>query len=120
MGEASNETFQFSTSLPTALPATILDAITVTNRLGFRYLWVDRYCINQHDKNKAQIQINQMDLIYQKASLTLVAASSKDPPYGLPGVGHRGRRRQLWADMGEHLLIDPMTQTSNHICQDSL
>jgi hypothetical protein len=36
-----------SEQLPTKLPRTIEDAITVTQKLDFRYLWVDRYCINQ-------------------------------------------------------------------------
>jgi hypothetical protein len=36
----------FSDLLPTALPDTIEDAIAVVIQLDFRYLWVDRYCID--------------------------------------------------------------------------
>lgn len=32
--------------LPLHLPATIEDAIQVVLKLGFRYLWIDRYCID--------------------------------------------------------------------------
>jgi hypothetical protein len=33
--------------LPTILPKTIQDCMTVVTNLGYRYLWVDRYCIPQ-------------------------------------------------------------------------
>lgn len=36
------------TQLPET-PRTITDAITVTKQLGYRYLWVDQYCIDQED-----------------------------------------------------------------------
>jgi hypothetical protein len=35
--------------LPEILPQTVSDAITVTLRVGFRFLWCDRYCIPQDD-----------------------------------------------------------------------
>jgi hypothetical protein len=41
------------------LPRTIRDAIVVTMQLGFRYLWVDRYCI---PPDKKQEQIGKMDI----------------------------------------------------------
>jgi hypothetical protein len=37
---------EFSPALPTQLPGTIDDAITITRSLGMRYLWIDRFCIN--------------------------------------------------------------------------
>jgi hypothetical protein len=33
----------------TDLPRTIADAVYVTMKLGYRYLWVDKYCIDQRD-----------------------------------------------------------------------
>jgi hypothetical protein len=39
--------------LPENLPSTIADAISVTKRLGYRYLWVDKYTIDQkNEKSK--------------------------------------------------------------------
>ncbi|KAI0381975.1 HET-domain-containing protein [Hypomontagnella monticulosa] len=67
-------------------PATIRDAIAVTTRLGYRYLWVDRYCIDQVHSPEKQAEINRMDRIYNGASLTIIAAAGSDPNYGLPGV----------------------------------
>jgi hypothetical protein len=42
-GEAGNMLLQETSKLPTKLPATIEDSITATRRLGYRYLWVDKY-----------------------------------------------------------------------------
>jgi hypothetical protein len=67
-------------------PAVIKDAMRVTLRLHFRYLWVDRYCIDQHDANQKHQQIANMGNIYAGATLTLIAAGSTDPEIGLPGV----------------------------------
>ncbi|KAK7946407.1 uncharacterized protein PG986_010728 [Apiospora aurea] len=67
-------------------PATIEDAIQVTMRLGFAYLWVDRYCIDQASSAHQTEQIQQMGQIYEQAALTILAAAGTDPSYGLPGV----------------------------------
>jgi Heterokaryon incompatibility protein (HET) len=68
------------------LPRTVEDAILVTLKLGYRYLWVDRYCIDQDDGDNKAIQVNQMDLIYHEAEVTIVATAGDDPTFGLPGV----------------------------------
>lgn len=97
-----------SRKLPTHFPRTIEDAITVTLKLDFRYLWVDRYCIDQKAGKEKQHQLRQMDLIYRNAELTIIAAAGSDPNYGLPGVGHQNRKvRNLTtsAKIGKHFLI---------------
>lgn len=93
------------TSLPPQLPRTIEDAILVTQRLGFRYLWVDRYCIPQHDEVSRSIQIRSMGSIYANSSLTIIAAAGKDPNHGLPGVSLRPRAQQLSVRVGRHCLV---------------
>ncbi|KAI1447075.1 HET-domain-containing protein [Annulohypoxylon stygium] len=70
-------------------PRTIRDAIQVTKQLGYRYLWVDRYCIDQDDWNEKHRQIHDMGSIYNNASLTIIAAAGADPSYGLPGVSRK-------------------------------
>ncbi|KAH6858826.1 heterokaryon incompatibility protein-domain-containing protein [Alternaria rosae] len=72
--------------LPDNLPRTIEDSIEATNKLGCRYLWVDRYCIDQNNSVAQQHQINQMGDIYSGAQVTLVAAAGTGATYGLPGV----------------------------------
>ena len=80
--------------LPMTLPRTIEDAISVTQVLGLRYLWIDRYCIDQENDVEKQIQVQQMDLIYQNSFVTIVAAAGTDPYFGLPGVGATPRTPQ--------------------------
>lgn len=80
--------------LPERVSATISDAISVTKALGFQYLWVDKFCIDQDDAAVKHEQIKQMNVIYENAELTIVAAAGVDETYGLPGVGQRPRTPQ--------------------------
>jgi hypothetical protein len=68
------------------LPQLILDSMKVTLDLGYRYLWIDRYCINQSNSLEKHAQIEQMDLVYTGAAATIIAAEGQDPNDGLPGV----------------------------------
>lgn len=67
-------------------PRVISDAIAATKALGLPYLWVDKFCMRQ-DQAKKEEQIRNMDLIYEKATLTIVAAAGSDETFGLPGIG---------------------------------
>jgi hypothetical protein len=69
------------------LPKVIEDALSVTLNLGFRYLWVDRYCIPEDSHTMRIAQIYSMDTIYSSAQATIVAAVGSGPSVGLPGVG---------------------------------
>jgi hypothetical protein len=52
--------------------------MTVVTTLGKRYLWVDIYCIGQQDHNAKDLQIQNMDRIYEGAFATLVASAGHD------------------------------------------
>jgi hypothetical protein len=78
-------------SLLESLPLVVLDAMTLVLRLGFQYLWVDRYCIWQDDQAHKMSQVNKMDQIYSGASFTIFACAGEDPSYGLPGISARQR-----------------------------
>ncbi|KAK2757157.1 tol protein [Colletotrichum kahawae] len=105
--------------LPLDVPTVISDAMLVTISLGFSYLWVDRYCIDQTNSDKYK-QINQMDSIYQRAELTIIAAAGEDPSYGLPGTsawytrgwtfqeGILSRRRLVFTDEQVYYECDSM------------
>ncbi|KAK7920134.1 hypothetical protein PG985_008156 [Apiospora marii] len=72
----------------------------LTLALGYDYLWVDQFCINQDNPAKKHEQIRSMGRIYGEAELTLVAACGDDANHGLPGVASHPRRQysSLWLD----------------------
>ncbi|KAF2185577.1 HET-domain-containing protein [Zopfia rhizophila CBS 207.26] len=92
-------------AIPSPLPGTIEDTILLTTNLGYRYLWIDRYCITQDDAMDMHIQIQSMDEIYQQSVVTVVAAAGDDPRYGLPGIGATPRERQPCVKVGNKTLV---------------
>jgi len=76
-------------SAPNRLPSracrTVEDAITVTRKLGIRFLWVDRYCIDK-DASSATFQIRHMDEVYRHAYITIFALSGSSCEAGLPRI----------------------------------
>ncbi|KAJ3472596.1 hypothetical protein NLG97_g10860 [Lecanicillium saksenae] len=85
---------QSQLSSTTDWPPVVKDAIQVTRDLGIRYLWVDRYCIDQKNADEVRQMIARMGSIYDEAELTIVAAAGSGSSHGLPGVGHTLRRPQ--------------------------
>jgi len=76
------------TSIPwDKLPKTARDAITVTRKLGFRYLWVDSLCIIQGTDRAAlldwQKESAKMHEIYGAAFITIAAAKATNAHEGL-------------------------------------
>ncbi|KAJ8124666.1 hypothetical protein O1611_g8974 [Lasiodiplodia mahajangana] len=55
-------------------------------RIGERYLWCDALCLLQNDPDDINRGVKTMDLIYENAELTIVAACGHDADAGLPGV----------------------------------
>jgi hypothetical protein len=68
------------------LPPTIRDAAFLTLQVGERYLWIDRYCIDQTDNLQKHNLISNMHDIYSHASWVVVAATGESVEEGLPGV----------------------------------
>lgn len=91
--------------LPRILPKTIDDSILVTETLGFRYLWVDRYCIRQNDLDVKQLQIHSMGRVYENSTMTIIAAAGDGPHHGLPGVGTTPREAQPRVRVGDRTLM---------------
>ncbi|RSL54626.1 hypothetical protein CEP54_009788 [Fusarium duplospermum] len=95
--------------LPAPVPRVVTDAMTVVTRLGYRYLWVDRYCIPQ-DQTEASTaarhaQLGMMGRIYANAAITIIAAAGDGPDHGLPGVSLTNPRiEQPTLEFGDCLL----------------
>ncbi|KAH8677945.1 heterokaryon incompatibility protein-domain-containing protein [Xylariales sp. PMI_506] len=107
-GAQQNASLEFTKSVGSDVPATIDDTIDLTKSLGLEYLWVDRYCIRQGHKQEKHDQIQQMDLIFQNAEVTIVAAAGADPTFGLPGAGRTTRKRQPQGQVGKYNLVSSM------------
>ncbi|KUJ15885.1 HET-domain-containing protein [Mollisia scopiformis] len=88
-----------------SMSQTITDSICVTKQLGFTYLWIDKYCIKQHDNAHKMAQIKMMDRIYKRAELTIIAAAGDDENEGLPGVRSTLRYPQTLFGHGLHTVI---------------
>lgn len=58
------------------LPRTILDAITVTRKLGMQYLWVNSLCIVQDSMEDKIREIATMGDIYKSATVTIAAGKA--------------------------------------------
>lgn len=84
-----------TTQLPKPIPLGIEDAMTCTKEIGLRYLWVDRYCIDQHKNSKSKhTLIQSMDQIYGCANVVIIKATGSDLESGLPGVSKESRLEQ--------------------------
>ncbi|KAI0965529.1 heterokaryon incompatibility protein-domain-containing protein [Xylaria arbuscula] len=88
-------------------PGVVLHAIEVTRQLGYQYLWVDRYCINQTNEREKAHQVTNMHSIFQRAELTLVAATNDVD--GLSGVRRSGSSSQFARRAQKKLQIGDMT-----------
>jgi hypothetical protein len=81
--------------LPSPAALVVEDAVVATLAIGFRYLWVDQYCIDQITPETKHYLIQYMDKIYRGASITLINASGENADAGLPGVSLVPRRTQI-------------------------
>ncbi|KAK6084568.1 cytidine deaminase-like protein [Seiridium cupressi] len=101
--------------LASKLPQSLEDAIEVTKKLGFQYLWIDQYCIDQDDLEQKHHQISRMDSIYARADVTIIAAAGEDQADDLPGVRSTVRVAQPQAHVEDLQLISTMGDPRNAI-----
>jgi hypothetical protein len=103
-----------------SLPRTISDAILVCQKLGYRFLWVDRLCIVQDESMEAlSTQLNQMASIYNRATLTLVAATGNDAGHGLAGVSYARDAKQIALKCNEDFELVSITPHLMDLLRDS-
>ncbi|KAH6949109.1 ankyrin repeat-containing domain protein [Fusarium avenaceum] len=102
--------------IPEGAEAVVEDAMKVALGLGYRFLWVDRYCVLQDGDIKIKReQLQSMDLVYANADVTLVGTAGQTSSAGLPGVcNERPRVPQPCVKTKDHALSliapDPATQ----------
>lgn len=94
--------------LASDVPLTFQDAMMACARLGIPYRGIDRLCIAQDDDANKLIHIENMDVVYQNATITFVALNGESAENGLPGVSSRQRRSpKLLSIQGLEFWEDP-------------
>ena len=79
--------------LPPRLPQTLEDVLTLVDAIGERFVWIDKYCIDQKNEKEVEEQIANMDSIYRQAWLTVVALVSDGINTGFAGFSRPMRNR---------------------------
>ncbi|KAF4120484.1 Heterokaryon incompatibility protein (HET) [Geosmithia morbida] len=76
--EEKTDTDTDTDSLPSDLPPLIADALKLTADLGYRYLWIDRYCLPERSSGRQgdarQEQLDLMGDIFSRSALTVIVA----------------------------------------------
>ena len=90
----------------------IEDAMKVAKSIGFRFLWVDRYCIDQDNAKEKHTQIRNMHIIYEDAGITIIAGAGEGPEFGLPGVS-TPRHPQPKVQIGDYMLVSTLDPRSD-------
>lgn len=67
----------------TELPQSFRDAVAVTERLGFEYIWIDALCIIQSSSADWHAESSLMYQVYSHSGLMLSADASPDTDVGL-------------------------------------
>lgn len=103
----------------TKLPKTIQDTITLSGLIGERYLWVDSLCIVRDSDDDKNIQIAQMNFVYQHAIVTIVSASGLDCNAGLPGL-HRLPKADYESSKFSQEMLESVWMTRAWTLQESV
>ncbi|CAI6338345.1 unnamed protein product [Periconia digitata] len=104
--------YQQKLNLPSTAK-TILDAISVTRKIGLQYLWVDALCIIQDSPDDMVAELARMPDIYKAAYVTIVALTSDKSSTGFleprtpPKPMYRLPYQCPTGELGSVLLFDP-------------
>ncbi|KAM0430089.1 hypothetical protein ACHAPT_006095 [Fusarium lateritium] len=131
--QLNDETYQeYMKEIPAAsLPKTFHDAMVITRKLGYQYIWIDSLCIIQHNLECWVKEGSQMCQIYENSLLTLAAASSssghgglfyKSPKVEITGtIPESGQQYQLFARFNfNHLFFEYPLMNRAWVMQERL
>lgn len=65
------------------LPETFKDAILITRRLGYQYVWIDSLCIIQDSREDWEVESKKMASIYQNSATTISADAADGDNQGI-------------------------------------
>lgn len=113
---------ELTREIPTSsLLPSIAEAILITRKLGFRYLWIDNLCIVQDDDDDFAREIHNMGTVYENATCTLVAldAITADDQTDR-GLFHRERPGPAPAVLANGLVLEPRIPSPWPLIKDTL
>lgn len=67
---------------PSYFTKTFLEAISITRKLGLRYLWIGALCIIQDDKDDWNNEASLMSLVHKYCFINIAATGSRNPTGG--------------------------------------
>lgn len=67
----------------TCLSQNFLDALEITRRLGFEYIWIETLCIIQDDEDDRSREASKMANTYGLAAMTISATAASDSQSGI-------------------------------------
>lgn len=106
------------TSRLSRTPRTIMDTINFTRAIGLRYLWFDSLCLIQDSPEDLKQGIMCMDLVYEAAYVTIVAANGPNADSGLPGTSDVPRHpKQLFETLKPGLEMMMFSPLEEHLRQ---
>jgi hypothetical protein len=86
-------------SMPlTLMPKTFRDALNIVRLLGYRYIWIDSYCIVQDDDADWQRECASMAAVYSNCVFTLAAPFANDCHAGF-SRGLHPTPAEIWCDI---------------------
>ncbi|KAF2492606.1 HET-domain-containing protein, partial [Lophium mytilinum] len=74
---------------PDETPQTFQDAIKITRRLGFQYIWIDSLCILQDSRDDWAAESRQMQNYYKNAVLNIMAEAAESDKEGFLNIDNR-------------------------------
>ncbi|OAA75606.1 Heterokaryon incompatibility [Akanthomyces lecanii RCEF 1005] len=87
LGDSELEPFAESTELPATLPALFEDSLSLTLSLGYRFVWIDHYCLPpRENKLERRQQLDLVGEVFARSALTLIVAAGDGVADGIPGV----------------------------------
>jgi hypothetical protein len=84
-----------------SMPKTFRDAVNIVRMLGYRYIWIDSYCIVQDDDTDWQRECASMAAVYSNCVVTLAAPFAIDCHAGF-SRGLHPIPAKAWCDIPVH------------------
>jgi len=89
------------------LPLSFQDAVTITRKLGYRYLWIDSLCIIQDSVEDWNLESGSMGDIYSNAVVCISAEAASDSSLGI----FESSKRKRFLGLVEGRYVRPSNET---------